>query len=368
MYNYIVTTMRVSLFQHILSVLPAEVAHNLRMRLMRAAGALPMGRMWMKMLYAPKNKEPHPQVLGLTFRNPIGVAAGFDPDGDNLQNLGAMGFGFVEIGSVMSRRHPGTPRPRLKRISGKQSLLDRSGYPSLGLEHALGKVRKRRKHTKHLVIGCNISKMTSTHPEDIVKEYLRVFRNMYQYVDFFVINIACATSAKPYEPRTPDEIRAIIDPLFEFRRGQLDYRPVLLKVSPDLTREELDAIIDILIETPLDGIEAVAGSSAMACEMGCTTGGAVSGAMLTEKAIETVRYIAQKTEHNYPIIGSGGMMQPEDIKRMLEAGASLVALNTGLRENGMRLLKATTKLLNTPEIQEVEEITEIPNTETTTEQ
>ena len=337
--------MRVSLFQHIVRLLPPEGGHNLRMRLMRFVGALPMGRWWLKILYAPRVKELHTEVFGLPFRNPIGIAAGYDPNGDNLQNLGAMGFGFVEIGSVMPRRHPGTPRPRLKRIASKRSLIDRTGYPSLGLEHVLSKVRKRRKHTKHLVIGCNISKMTSTHPEDITKEYLRVFRNMYQYVDFFVINIACATSTKPYEPRTAEEVRAIIDPLFEFRRGQLDYRPILVKVSPDLTQEELNDIIDILIETPLDGIEAVAGSSAMARGLGCTTGGAVSGAMLTERAIEMVRYIATKTEHNYPIIGSGGMMTPEDIKRMMEAGASLVALNTGLRENGMRLLKAAAKSL-----------------------
>jgi dihydroorotate dehydrogenase len=301
----------------------------------------------MKTIHAPKQKELYTEVLGLPFRNPIGIAAGFDSNGDNLQNLGALGFGFVEIGSVMPRRHPGTPRPRLKRTADRSSYIDRTGYPNLGLEHVLSRVRKRSKHTKNLIIGCNISKMTSTHPEDIAKEYLRVFRNMYQYVDFFVINIACSTSTKPYEPRTAEEVRAIIDPLFEFRRGQLDYRPVLVKVSPDLTREELDAIIDILIETPLDGIEAVGGSSAMAKEMGCTTGGAVTGAMLTEKAIETVRYIAQKTEHNYPIIGSGGMMQPEDVKRMLEAGASLVALNTGLRTKGMRLLKRSVKHLNT---------------------
>lgn len=92
--------------------------------------------------------------------------------------------------------------------------------------------------------------MTSTHPEDITKDYLRVFRNMYQYVDFFVINIACNTSTKPFEPRTEEEIRAILDPLFEFRRGQPDYCPILLKVSPDLTKDELDMVIDILIETP----------------------------------------------------------------------------------------------------------------------
>ena len=345
--------MRASLFQHIVSLLPPEVAHNTRMRIMRIFGALPMGRWWLKQLYAPRTGDLHTEVFGLPFRNPIGIAAGYDNDGDNLSNLGAMGFGFVEIGAVMPRRNPGTPRPRLKslkRATQSLSLLDQTGYPSRGLEHVLGNVRKRRKHTKHLVIGCNISKMTSTHPDDIAKEYLRVFRNMYQYVDFFVINIACTTSTKPYEPRTAEDIRAIIDPLFEFRRGQLDYRPILLKVSPDLTQEELDTIIEILIETPLDGIEAVAGSRAMAQELGYTAGGAVSGAMLTERAIETVRYIAQKTEHNYPIIGSGGMMTPEDIKRMMEAGASLVALNTGLRTRGMRLLKKGVKrLTQTPQ-------------------
>lgn len=337
--------MRRSLFQHIISLLPPESAHNIRMRLMRIAGALPMGRWALKQRYDTKHKWLQSEVFGLPFRNRIGIAAGFDPDGDNLENLGAMGFGFVEIGSVMPRRHPGTPRPRLTRTEDKRSFIDRTGYPSRGLEYVMGKVRKRRTHTESLIIGCNISKMTPTHPEDITKDYLRVFRNMYQYVDFFVINIACSTSSKPYEPRSTEEISAIIESLFEFRRGQPDYRPILLKISPDLLREELDAIIDILIETPLDGIEAVGGSSAMAQAMGCTTGGAISGAMLTEKAIETVRYIAEKTEHNYPIIGSGGMMSAEDIVRMLDAGASLVALNSGLRTQGMRLFSESAKIL-----------------------
>lgn len=340
-----------SLIQNILSILPPEVAHDVRMRFLGFVGKLPTGHYWMKLLHSPKSKELHREVFGIPFRNPIGVAAGFDPNGSRLNELGALGFGFVEIGSVMPRRHPGTPRPRLKRLShltpeanNHTSFVDSSGYPSRGLESVLHKVRKRRKHTKELVIGCNISKMTSTHPEDIAKDYLRVFRNMYQYVDFFVINIACNTSTKPFEPRTEEEIHNIIDPLFEFRRGQPDYRPILLKVSPDLTREELDMVIDILIETPLDGIEAVAGSSKMARELNIAKG-AISGAMLTERAIETVRYIAKRTEHNYPIIGSGGMMTGEDVKRMFDAGASLVALNSGLRESGMHLLKGATKAI-----------------------
>jgi len=168
---------------------------------------------------------------------------------------------------------------------------------------------------------------------------------MYQYVDFFVINIACNTSAKPFVPTSRDQILALIEPLFEFRRGQLDYRPILLKISPDLTWQQIDDIVSILIETPLDGIEAVAGS----CIMLTTERGAISGAALTERAIEIVHYISQRTEGNYPIIGSGGMMTPDDIQRMLNAGASLVALNSGLREYGLKLLRSTAKHLTQPQ-------------------
>ena len=331
--------MRRSLFQNILWLLPAEVAHNIRMALLGVVGKIPSGKWWLKACHAPRKESIEREVFGLHFRNPIGVAAGFDPNGDRLEELAATGFGFVEIGSVVPRPQPGTPRPRIKRIRSNNSLIDNSGYPSRGLEYILNNVRNRSSYTRDLVIGCNIGHLTASHRDDITKEYLRVFRNMYQYVDYFVINISCNTSSKRFVPRSRDEIEKLIEPLFEFRRGQLDYRPILLKISPDLTQEELDTIVDILIETPLDGIEAVAGSIDMARK----SPGAVTGALLTKRAIEVVRYIAEKSGHNYPIIGSGGMMEPEDISNMLKAGASLVALNTGLRENGLRLLKKAAK-------------------------
>ena len=334
--------MRRSLFQNILWLLPAEVAHNIRMSLLGVVGKIPSGKWWLKACHAPRKESIEREVFGLHFRNPIGVAAGFDPNGDRLEELAATGFGFVEIGSVVPRPQPGTPRPRIKRIRSNDSLIDNSGYPSRGLEYILNNVRNRSGYTRDLVIGCNIGHLTASHRDDITKEYLRVFRNMYQYVDYFVINISCNTSSKRFVPRSRDEIEKLIEPLFEFRRGQLDYRPILLKISPDLTQEELDTIVDILIETPLDGIEAVAGSIDMARK----SPGAVTGALLTKRAIEVVRYIAEKSGHNYPIIGSGGMMEPEDISNMLKAGASLVALNTGLRENGLRLLKKAAKKIS----------------------
>ena len=327
--------MRRSLLQHILRLFTAETSHRIRLAMLKVVGLLPMGKFVLSRWLSPRKINLEREVMGIHFRNPIGVAAGYDPNGDHLNELAACGFGFVEIGSLTPRPQPGTPRPRLKRLRKQNSLVNNSGAPNRGLEYVMHNIRRRTKHSHSLVIGCNIGKLTTTHPKNVVKEYLRVFRNTYQYVDFFVINIACNTAAKRYEPRTREEILELIEPMFEFRRGQLDYRPILLKISPDISREQLDTIIDILIETPLDGIEAVSGSTAMYSEGKCV----INDAAITEKSIEMVRYIAQRSEHNYPIIGSGGMMTPNDVCRMMEAGASLVALSTGLRENGLKLLK-----------------------------
>ncbi len=334
--------MKRSIFQNILWALPAETAHKLRMSGLRFVGKLPLGKWWIRVCHAPHSKHKFDcEVFGIRFRNPIGIGAGFDPDGDTIDELAAAGFSFVEIGSVLPRAQFGTPRPRIERLRSAESIIDNSGYPSKGMEYVLSNVRKRSKHTRNLVIGCNIGKLTTTQRSDAAKEYLRVFRNMYQYVDYFTINIACNTAAKSFVLSDRDSITHLIEPLFEFRRGQADYRPILLKISPDLSQSQIDEIIDVLITTPLDGLVAVAGSSDMTPD----ASGAISGALLTDRAIEVVRYIHQKTEGNYPIIGSGGMMNPSDIMRMLDAGASLVALNMGIRENGLRLLRKTTKAM-----------------------
>ena len=334
--------MRRSLFQYIIRLFPAEVTHNIRLAMLRFVGFLPFGKRYLKGTLSPKSADLEREVMGIHFRNPIGIAAGFDSNGDYLTELAAAGFGFVEIGSVTTRPQPGTPRPRIHRLRKHNSLINNSGSPNRGLEYVMHNVRRRNKYTHNLVIGCNIGKLTTTHSKNVVKEYLRVFRNMYQYVDFFVVNLSCNTASKRYVPRTREEILSLIEPMFEFRRGQLDYRPILVKISPDMTLQELDMVVDILIETPLDGIEAVSGST----ELATNDKGAMCGQLLTERAIEVVKYVAERSEHNYPIIGSGGMMTPEDVERMFEAGASLVALSSGVRENGLKLLRRAAKRIS----------------------
>lgn len=325
-----------------LPLLNPETAHNAALAALRAAGALPGGKWLLSKRYALRSTDLEREVFGMRFPNPVGVAAGYDPDGDTIEELSAAGFGFIEIGAVTPRPQPGSPRPRIFSIKSDNAILDRSGYPNKGLEYAMGNVRNRH---KGIIVGCNIAKNNITSDEAAAGDYLKVFRNMYQYVDYFTVNVACNTTAKSYVLSGRERIEELLAPLFEFRRGQLDYRPILLKISPDLTHEELDEIVTALIELPLDGIVAVAGTLSRdgldrGREYADARGeGAISGAPLTERAIAAVRYIHEKSGGVYPIVGSGGMMTPDDVRRMLDAGASLVQLNTGIRYGGLGILK-----------------------------
>ena len=185
-------------------------------------------------------------------------------------------------------------------------------------------------------------------------DYLRVFRNLYQYIDYFSVNVSYNTTQKQYIPRTRESVMKILEPLFDFRRGQNQYRPILLKISPDLTNEEIDLMTDIMVDTPLDGIIA---TNATTHPEGLQTpqetlrkcgAGVVSGAPLTERAIEVVRRVYERCNGTYPIIGVGGLMSSEDVKRMMEAGATLIQVYTGFIYNGAGFAGDLCKSLITP--------------------
>lgn len=333
--------MKLSPIRKIFSVVNPETAHNIALWRLRIIGAVPAGKWLLRKRYAVRSPLLEREVFGMRFPNPVGIAAGYDRNGDAIEELAATGFGFVEIGTLTPRPQAGNPRPRLFRLPSAGAMIDRSGYPSKGLEYAMSKVRNRKKGT---IVGCNIGKNSITPDEAAAGDYLKVFRNMYQYVDYFTINVCCNTSSKTYVPTSKEALSALLAPLFEFRRGQSDYRPILLKISPDLSTEQLDSVVEALVELPLDGIVAVAGTLSRdvlgSDERAYADGkgaGAVSGAPLTKRAIETVEYIHRRSGGFYPIIGVGGMMSPEDVEKMLAAGASLVQLNTGVLYHGIGL-------------------------------
>lgn len=333
----------------------AERAHSFSILLLRLADRIPTAKWFLRKFYAVEDEALEREVFGIHFRNPIGLAAGFDRNGEAFRSLSALGFGFVEIGTVTPRPQQGNPKPRVFALPTDKAIVNRIGLASKGLEVVLANIRKE--HTG-IVLGCNIGKNTVTPPEDAPMDYLRVFRNLYQYIDYFTVNVSYNTTHKQYIPRTRESVMNILAPLFDFRRGQNQYRPILLKISPDLTNEEIDLMTDIMLETPLDGIIATnatvrhQGLASSQEELRKAGMGAVSGAPLTERSIEVVRRIYQRSNGTYPIIGVGGLMSGEDVKQMMDAGATLVQVYTGFTYNGAGFAGDLCRSLLTPQATE----------------
>ena len=339
----------------------AERTHSLVVWVLRVVGCLPGSRWLLRKIYAVEHPSLEREVFGLRFKNPIGLAAGFDRNAEIYREMSAMGFGFVEIGTVTPRPQNGNPRPRIFRLGSDKAIINRTGLANNGLDYV--QERMRSSH-EGIIVGCNIGKNTITPVEEQAADYLKTFRNLYQNVDYFTVNVSYNTTFKEYVPQSRESILEILQPLFEFRRGQDLYRPILLKISPDLPDEVVDLMADIMIETPLDGIVA---TNATTSREGLTTSeknlknigvGAVSGAPLTKRAIEVVARVYARSKGTYPIIGVGGLMTPEDIKAMLAAGATLVQLYTGVVYEGMSLVRRTCKMMVAEATAEVQQTNE----------
>ena len=319
----------------ILFSLTIERAHHVALLLLRIIGLIPGGRWFLRKCYTVRHPALEREVFGVKFANPVGLAAGFDHNGEAYRELAALGFGFIEIGTVTPRPQAGNPRPRVFRLPKDRAIINRIGLSNRGLDKTI--CHLRRPH-EGLIVGCNIGKNTATPCDQAPADYLKCFRNLYQYADYFTVNISCDNSCREGTTYTRTHILQILDPLFDFRRGQNQYRPILLKVSPDLSDETIDLMTDIMLDTPLDGMVAVNATVSRegvdrleATRIGA---GVVSGQPLTQRALEVVRRIHTRSQGTYPIIGVGGLMTPDDVRAMLDAGAALVQIYTGYIYNG----------------------------------
>ncbi|MFI3320651.1 MAG: quinone-dependent dihydroorotate dehydrogenase [Rikenellaceae bacterium] len=330
-----------------------EQAHRLVIWILRILGVMPGGHRLLSRCYAVEEPALKRDVFGMSFRNPIGLAAGFDRDGEVVEELGALGFGFVEVGAVTSQPQEGNPKPRVFRLHKDQAIVNRLGQPNRGWMCAIENLRKS--YGKGTLIGCNISSNSFTPSNDSPKEYLKIFRSLYQYVDYFTVNIAAQSVEADVVAFSDEALRRVVMPLCDFRRGQSEYRPILIKLSPDLTDEQIDIATDVMIETPLDGIVAVTGtnhreglesSDATITRVGR---GRLTGKPLTQRALEVVKRVYARTEGAYPIIGVGGIMSVKDAQAMFEAGASLIQLYSGFVYEGPKLVKDICKaMVSTP--------------------
>lgn len=332
----------------ILFSLSIEQAHRVVMILLHLIGMIPGGRWLLRKCCAVRHPALEREVFGIRFPNPVGLAAGFDRNGEALREIAALGFGFVEIGSVTPRPQSGNPRPRVFRLPKDNAIVSRIGLANRGLEAT---IRQLRRPHDGVIVGCNIGKNASTPAEEAPGDYLKLFRNLYQYADYFTVNINCDNAFREEWDHAREYILKVLNPLFDFRRGQNQYRPVMLKISPDMPDGVIDRITDILLETPLDGIVATNGTFSREglhtsrTSLAKIGSGRLSGAPLTRRALEIVRRIRTRTKGAYPIIGVGGLMTPDDVRAMLDAGADLVQLYTGYIYNGPGMVKEVCRAL-----------------------
>ncbi len=326
----------------LLFALPIERAHRLVALVLRGIGMIPGGRWCLDKCFAVRHPALEREVFGRRFANPIGLAAGFDPNGEVCREWGAAGFGFIEVGTVTPRPQPGNPRPRIFRLPKDRAIISRIGMANRGLEKTIQYLR--RPH-EGLIVGCNIGRNAATPAEEAPADYLKLFRNLYQYADYFSVNLCCDNACDENFTHSREYVLRILEPLFDFRRGQNQYRPVMLKISPDLTDEEVDTITDILIDTPLDGIVATNGTHRREGLHTSRTSiekigsGRLTGPTLTARTIEIVRRIHARSGGTYPIIAVGGLMSVDDARALFAAGADLVQLYTGFVYEGPRLVR-----------------------------
>jgi len=287
-------------------------------------------------------------MLGLDFKNPVGLGAGFDKNARYLRELEALGFGFVEIGTVTPVAQKGNNKPRLFRLKKDQALINRMGFNNDGAGLIAERLKKWKSRPSPqqpgLIIGGNIGKNKVTPNEDAWKDYEICFKELHPYVDYFVVNVSSPNTPGLRELQEKESLRRILMHLQMINNGKAVSKPILLKIAPDLTKEQIDDVISLALEIKLDGI--VATNTTISREglihqkgIGNQEAGGLSGAPLKCPSTEVVRYISEKSDGAIPLIASGGIFNGQDAKDKLDAGASLVQVWTGFIYEGPAIVK-----------------------------
>jgi dihydroorotate dehydrogenase len=327
-----------------------ETAHNLTFSGLSLLRYIPFGRAIVRSLYKRTYPTLEREVFGIRFPNPVGLAGGLDKNGEYYNDMANFGFGFVEIGSLTPQPQDGNPKPRCFRSIQDKAIINRFGINNKGVKNAVEHLKKVR---PEVIVAANISKNTTSINEDAAKDYESAFALMYDFVDMFVLNVSCPNVVGLTSLQDITFLSDIVDKLLSLRMYYDEYRPILLKVSPDLPHQQLDEIIDYCMRSGVDGI--VAGNTTRSRE-GLTISqeqidkignGGMSGAPIRKKNLELVRYISEKTKGKLPIIGVGGIMSGKDAKDMMDAGASLVEIYSGFIYEGPALIKNINKYLET---------------------
>jgi dihydroorotate dehydrogenase len=349
-------------FRSLLFRLNPETAHHLTLQMIRFAGEVPLSRWLLTLLYKAPARPV--QAFGLTFNNPIGLAAGYDKNAQAIRGLATLGFGHLEVGTVTPQPQPGNPLPRVFRLPEDEAVINRMGFPSLGSEYVqkrlnpalrpsmtekiLPRTRKNTTQTVkkgNVILGINLGKNKDTPNEEAVLDYLELLQCFSPYADYLAINISSPNTVGLRQLQGQTALESLLTQLHtqrQFEAKNLDrHLPLLVKLAPDLSDNELAEAVDVILGTHMDGIivtnTTLARDGLRSVHRGET--GGLSGSPLRLKSESILSMVAKQVDGRIPIVSVGGIMNPQDAQRRLELGAALIQVYTGLIYQGPGLIK-----------------------------
>lgn len=299
----------------------------------------------MRAVYGYQNSSLEREVFGLKFKNPVGLAAGFDKNGEFIEEFSNFGFGFIEVGTVTPLPQPGNEKPRMFRLKADEGLINRMGFNNKGVDVLARKLKSVKRDG--LIIGGNIGKNKVTPNEEAVNDYIKCFDALFDVVDYFVVNVSSPNTPGLRDLQEKEPLMHILNTLQKRNLKNGITRPILLKIAPDLTNSQLDDIVEIVQETKIAGViatnttisrENLASSESLKKEIG-----GLSGKPVRERSTEVIKYLAEKSNQSFPIIGVGGIHSVKYAQEKLDAGASLVQIYTGFIYEGPGLVKRILK-------------------------
>lgn len=338
-----------SLIRPLFFLLSPENAHKLALSSLSFFGKFYPTKILIKSLFEYKSSILKKNISGLIFQNPIGLAAGFDKDADAFDELGLLGFGFVEIGTITPKAQSGNPKPRLFRLKKDKALINRMGFNNLGVDNAIEKLKKRK--NKDLIIGGNIGKNKDTPLHLADQDYIISFEKLFPYVDYFVINVSSPNTPNLRKLQEKEPLTNLINKLLSINKTKSNPKPVFLKIAPDLTTLQINDIIEIANNTDLTGIIATNTTisrndlKTSQKDLDLIGNGGLSGKPLTDKSIEIIKHLRANLIKSKKIIGVGGIYSPNDAIEKLNAGADLIQIFTSFIYEGPSLIKRINKAI-----------------------
>ncbi len=320
--------------------LDPETAHNLTLLLLKWGGGVSFIRSLLQAQFELNDPKLEVEAFGLKFKNPVGLAAGYDKNGVALRGLACLGFGHIEVGTATLRPQAGNPRPRVHRVPEARALINRMGFPNAGVD-ALGVEREAKGEGRGVRVGINIGKGKDTPLEEAAEEYCELLRRAHDRADYVALNVSSPNTPGLRELQSRSAVEGLLRAVTKVRDELTPRIPLLVKIAPDLSEAEIDGVLEAVIEVGVDGV--IATNSTVSREglpeYAVGLQGGLSGAPLRARATEVVRHIARRTEGKLPIVGVGAILCAEDALEKLQAGAWLVQVYTGLVYTGPGLVR-----------------------------